>query len=108
MWLIGKCLKRWGFTPQWPVRRALEQRKIAKWLKETCTEVPERARLAKEWLADRIKLVYLSPYAPESNADEYLLNRHFKTALRTGRSAASETVKAYFRHPAAAYAAQGI
>ncbi len=87
------------------------------------------AKLVKEWLADktdRIELVYLPPYAQESNPDEYL-NRHFKTALRTGPvshgkkrllekaiafmqtlSAAPETVKAYFRHPAAAYAAQCI
>jgi DDE superfamily endonuclease len=85
--------------------------------------------LVKEWLADKtdkIELVFLPPYAPESNPDEYL-NRHFKTALRTGavshdkktllekattfmRQLATmpEMVKAYFRHPAAADAAQGI
>ena len=85
--------------------------------------------VVKEWLADKtdkIELVFLPPYAPESNPDEYL-NRHFKTALRTGavshdkktllekaiafmRQLATmpERVKAYFRHPAAAYAAQGI
>lgn len=82
-----------------------------------------------QWLADktdRIELVFLPPYAPESNPDEYL-NRDFKTALRTGavshdRSALLEKalafmnrlaswpehVMAYFRHPSAAYAAQGI
>ena len=87
------------------------------------------ATLVKEWLADKtdkIELVFLPPYAPESNPDEYL-NRHVKTALRTGavshdkktllenattfmRQLATmpEMVKAYFRHPAAAYAAQGI
>ena len=87
------------------------------------------ATLVKEWLADKtdkIELVFLPPYAPESNPDEYL-NRHFKTALRTGavshdkktllekattfmRQLATmpEMVKAYFRHPAAADAAQGI
>jgi len=81
------------------------------------------ATLVKEWLADKtdkIELVFLPPYAPESNPDEYL-NRHFKTALRTGavshdkktllekaiafmRQLATmpERVKAYFRHPAAA------
>jgi transposase len=26
--LVGKCLKRWGFTPQRPVKRALEQRPV--------------------------------------------------------------------------------
>ncbi len=87
------------------------------------------AKLVHQWLADkadRIERVYLPPYAPESSPDEYL-NRHFKTVLRTGPvrhgkksllekaiafmqtlSATPETVKAYFRHPAAAYAAQGI
>lgn len=225
--LIGKYLKRWGFTPQRPVKRALEQRpeEIEKWLKDTYPGVAARAKaegatiywgdetavkedanwvrgyaprgktpvlstptrwhklsmisaisprgelafrivegsinaerfreflaaliegaprkiflvvdnlrvhhakLVKAWLSDktdRIELVFLPPYAPESNPDEYL-NRHFKTALRTGPishdkesllakaigfmqalSAMPETIKAYFRHPAAAYAAQPI
>ena len=225
--LIGKYLKRWGFTPQRPVKRALEQRpeQIAQWLKESYPAVLVRAKaegavifwgdetavkedanwvrgfaprgktpvlatptrwdklsmisaisprgevafrivegtinaerfkeflaalieeakrkiflvvdnlrvhhaiLVKEWLADKtdkIELVFLPPYAPESNPDEYL-NRHFKTALRTGAvsrdkktllekatafmkqlATMPERVKAYFRHPAAAYAAQGI
>lgn len=225
--LIGKYLKRWGFTPQRPVKRALEQRpeQIETWLKETYPAVLARAKaeggvlfwgdetavkedanwvrgfaprgktpvlatptrwdklsmisaisprgevafqivegtinaerfkeflaaliagatckiflvvdnlrvhhatLVKEWLADKtdqIELVFLPPYAPESNPDEYL-NRHFKTVLRTGVPSSDkkrllqkatafmaqlktmpETVKAYFRHPAAAYAAQCI
>ena len=225
--LIGKYLKRWGFTPQRPVKRALEQRpeQIAQWLKESYPAVLVRAKaegavifwgdetavkedanwvrgfaprgktpvlatptrwdklsmisaisprgevafrivegtinaerfkeflaalieeakrkiflvvdnlrvhhatLVKEWLADKtdkIELVFLPPYAPESNPDEYL-NRHFKTALRTGAvshdkktllekatafmkqlATMPERVKAYFRHPAVAYAAQGI
>jgi transposase len=36
------------------------------------------------WLSDKqnkIELIFLPPYAPESNPDEYL-NRDFKTALR--------------------------
>lgn len=87
------------------------------------------AKLVKEWLsdkADKIELVFLPPYAPESNPDEYL-NRHFKTALRTGPvsqdkqslldkairfmqalSTMPETVKAYFQHPSAAYDTQYI
>lgn len=183
--LIGKYLKRWSFTPQRPVKRALEQRpeQVAQWLNETYSGVVARAKeqgamiywgdetavkedanwvrgyaprcktpvlarpmrwhklsmisaislrgeaafrivegsinaerfngflaaliegashkifsvvgnlrvhhakLVKEWLADKtdkIELVYLPPYAPESNPDEYL-NRHFKTALRSGQ-----------------------
>jgi len=221
--LIGKYLKRWGFTPQRPIKRALEQRpeEVERWLKETYPGVLARAkaegaliywgdetavkedgnwvrgyaprgktpvmrtptrwdklsmisaisprgevafrivegsinaerfleflgaliegapkkiylvvdnlrvhhaRLVKAWLADktdRIELVFLPPYAPEFNPDEYL-NRHFKTALRTGPvshdkesllqkamafmqalSTLPQTVSAYFRHPSAAYA----
>jgi transposase len=85
--------------------------------------------LVKEWLADKtdkIELVYLPPYAPESNPDEYL-NRHFKTALRSGPvshdkqsllgkamhfmqtlAAMPQTVRACFRHPKAAYEDQCI
>jgi transposase len=225
--LVGKYLKRWGFTPQRPVKRALEQRpeEIDTWLGQTCPEVVARARseggvifwadetavkedanwvrgyaprgrtpvlvtparwrkwsmisaisprgevpfqivedsihaerfiaflaaliegaarkiflvadnlrahharVVTAWLADkteRIELVFLPPYAPESNPDEYL-NRHFKTALRTGPVSHDrqslldkamafmqalrhmpETVRACFRHPTVAYAAQGI
>jgi len=87
------------------------------------------AKQVSEWLQDkqdRIELVFLPPYAPESNPDEYL-NRDFKTALRSGPvsqnaeallekahafmnriAALPNHVAAYFRHPAAAYAAQGI
>ena len=221
---IGKYLKRWGFTPQRPVKRALEQRPedVARWLETTYPQVKARAqsegaviywgdetavkedahwvrgyapkgqtpvltvparwqslsmisaisprgevqfqivegsinserfiaflatlvdgaprkiflvvdnlrvhhaRVVREWLADKahqIELVYLPPYAPESNPDEYL-NRDFKTALRSGPVSSNkatlldkallfmngltrlpEKVRAYFRHPAALYAA---
>ena len=84
------------------------------------------AKVVREWLephAAQIELFYLPPYAPESNPDEYL-NRDFKTALRSGPvstdkdtllnkatafmtalSSLPEKVRAYFRHPAARYAA---
>lgn len=83
----------------------------------------------KEWLCGkeaRIELVFLPPYAPESNPDEYL-NRDFKTALCTGPVSRNtdellqkamafmkrianlpDHIRAYFRHPAAAYATKGI
>lgn len=44
--LVGKYLKRWGFTPQRPVKRALEQcpEQIEAWLKETYPAVLARAK----------------------------------------------------------------
>lgn len=44
--LIGKSLKRWGFTPQRPIQRALEQRPehVAKWLNETFPALVAKAR----------------------------------------------------------------
>lgn len=44
--LIGKYLKRWGFTPQRPIKRALEQRPeaVARWLNETCPALVAKAR----------------------------------------------------------------
>ena len=87
-----------------------------------------RAKLVREWLGDkddRFELVFLPPYAPEANPDEYL-NRDFKSALRLGpvshttqeliakapafmqRLATTPAhVMAYFRHPAARYACSG-
>ena len=225
--LVGKYLKRWGFTPQRPIKRALEQDpiKVSEWLEQTYPALLARAKaeggtilwgdetavkedthwirgyapkgqtpvlktptrwhklsmisaisargelafqmvegsintarflefLARliegatrkiflvvdnlrvhhakqvsEWLSDkkeRIELVFLQPYSPESNPDEYL-NRDFKTALRSGAvsqnanellekahafmnriSLLPDHVAAYFKHPCAAYAAQGI
>lgn len=225
--LVGKYLKRWGFTPQRPVKRALEQdpEKVQAWLTQTYPEILARAktegatilwgdetavkedanwvrgvappgqtpvlktparwrkrsmisaisargeaafkivegsinterfieflealiqdatkkiflvvdnlrvhhaRQVKAWQVGkeaRIELVFLPPYAPESNPDEYL-NRDFKTALRTGPVSNNadellakaepfmnriarlpEHIMADFGHPAAAYACQGI
>jgi transposase len=180
--LVGKCLKRWGFTPQRPIQRALEQQpeQVQAWLRDTYparvakaraegaviyfgdeTAVKEdtawvrgfapkgqtpvlkqpqrwdqrsmisaisprgevalrsidgafnaerfleflaalidaaprkillivdhlrvhKAAAVTAWLedkTDRIELVFLPPYAPESNPDEYL-NSDFKTHLR--------------------------
>lgn len=47
VWTIGRYLKRWGFTPQKPLRRAYEQNPAAvrKWLTE---EYPEIAKQAKK------------------------------------------------------------
>lgn len=44
--LIGKYLKRWGFTPQRPIKRALEQRpeQVARWLNETYPALVAKAR----------------------------------------------------------------
>ena len=44
--LIGKYLKRWGFTPQRPIRQASEQRpeQVATWLNETYPALVSKAR----------------------------------------------------------------
>jgi transposase len=44
--LIGKYLKRWGFTPQRPIKRALEPRPepVAQWLNETYPALVAKAR----------------------------------------------------------------
>jgi transposase len=46
IWTVGRYLKRWGFTPQKPARRALEQdpAAVSRWLK---TEYPAIAAQAK-------------------------------------------------------------
>ena len=42
----GEYLKRWGFTPQKPIRKAYEQQpeKVKQWLDETYPEVEKRAK----------------------------------------------------------------
>ena len=61
------------------------------------------AKRVSAWLADkadRIELVFLPPYAPASNPDEYL-NRDFKTALRSSavsRDAGELLAKAHRLH----------
>lgn len=44
--LVGKYLKRWGFTPQRPIRRAMEQRPelINAWLRETYPAIEAKAK----------------------------------------------------------------
>ena len=43
---VGKYLKRWGFTPQKPIRRAYEKSPVAveKWLDETYPGIKQRAQ----------------------------------------------------------------
>ena len=43
---VGDYLKRWGFTPQKPIRRAYKQSPavVQKWLDETYPEIQQRAR----------------------------------------------------------------
>jgi transposase len=46
VWTVGRCLRRWGFSPQKPLRRAFEQnpQAVRRWLEE---EYPSIQRQAK-------------------------------------------------------------
>ena len=46
---VGEYLKRWGFTPQKPIRRAYEQRPeaVKQWLDETYPDIAKRAKAEK-------------------------------------------------------------
>ena len=43
---VGEYLKRWGFTPQKPLKRAYEQRpaEVRKWLEESYPAITARAK----------------------------------------------------------------
>jgi hypothetical protein len=42
---VGEYLRRWGYTPQVPVRKAYRQdpEEVARWLEETDPEIEARA-----------------------------------------------------------------
>ena len=71
--LIGKYLKRWGFTPQRPIKRALEQcpEKVSAWLKEEYPLIEARARAegAVVYFGDETAVkedsVWVRGYAPK-------------------------------------------
>ena len=46
VWTVGRYLKRWGFTPQKPVRRAYERdpKAVKAWLKSDYPEILKRAK----------------------------------------------------------------
>jgi len=46
VWTVGRMLRRWGFTPQKPVRRALEQnpKEVRRWLRETYPRIRAQAK----------------------------------------------------------------
>jgi len=46
---VGEYLKRWGFTPQKPLKRAYEQRpeEVEKWLKKEYPQIKQRAKEEK-------------------------------------------------------------
>ena len=49
VWTVGRWLKRWGFTPQKPLRRAYEQdaRAVARWLREEYPAIRRQAKREK-------------------------------------------------------------
>jgi len=49
VWTVGRLLKRWGFTPQKPMRRAYERDPVAvrTWLEETYPMIREAAKREK-------------------------------------------------------------
>jgi len=49
VWTVGRYLKRWGFTPQKPVRRAWEQnpKAVERWLKEEYPAIRAQAKREK-------------------------------------------------------------
>ena len=78
---VGEYLKRWGFTPQRPLKKAYEQNPAAvdKWVNE---EYP------------KIAVFYLPSYSPELNPDE-LLNADLKQ--RVTKAAPPRTKRALTR-----------
>jgi len=46
LWTVGRYLKRWGFTPQKPLRRAYERNPaaVARWLREEYPAIRRRAK----------------------------------------------------------------
>jgi transposase len=49
VWTVGRYLKRWGFTPQKPVRRALEQnpQEVRHWLEKDYPAIHQQAKSEK-------------------------------------------------------------
>jgi transposase len=49
VWTVGRYLKRWGFTPQKPMRRAFEQddEQVRRWLKEEYPAIHQQAKREK-------------------------------------------------------------
>lgn len=48
-WQVGRYLKKWGYTPQKPIKKALEQKpgEVKKWLEEEYPGIRERAAREK-------------------------------------------------------------
>ncbi len=46
VWTVGRYLRRWGFTPQKPLKRAYEQnpKEVKAWLEEKYPRIKQRAR----------------------------------------------------------------
>ena len=49
VWTVGRMLRRWGFTPQKPVRRAFEQNptEVRRWLREIYPQIRAQAKRQK-------------------------------------------------------------
>jgi transposase len=49
IWTVGRYLKRWGFTPQKPIRKAYEQnpKEVRRWLEQEYPAIRKRAKREK-------------------------------------------------------------
>jgi transposase len=77
---VGKYLKRWGFTPQKPIKRAYEQQpeKVKQWLNEVYPEIEAKAKVdnAEIHWADETSVVNTDvrgrSYSPRGKTPETL------------------------------------
>ena len=99
---VGETLKRWGFTPQKPLKRAYEQRpaQVKKWLDETYPAIAARAKREKaeiQWGDEtglRSDSQYGRSYAPKGKTP--VIRRSAKRVSMTMISTVSNQGKVRF------------
>ena len=66
---VGEYLKRWGFTPQKPVKRAREQnpKAVEKWLKEEYPKIAAMAKKEKAMVRKAATYLLVRRTSPKSN-----------------------------------------
>jgi len=104
---VGRYLKKWGYTPQKPIKKAFEQKpeNVKKWLEEQYPAIQQKAKAEKysktkvffitdnhpahktiklnQWLEEnkeKLEVFFIPPYSPELNPQEYV-NQDLKTNI---------------------------
>jgi len=82
-WQVGRYLKKWGYTPQKPIKKAFEQKpeNVKKWLEEQYPAIQQKAKAEKRYTVNMISAISNRGHLQFMLMDKGFNSEVFKTFL---------------------------